>query len=485
MRMNAVLSNPKHPEYGQFTVPLPIPHNQYNGIMEALNAMDMGDPLARDCQMDEILGEYPILKRLEGKPVNIDELDYLAKRLDSFCYAQEGAQFQGAAVSYRHSGSGSVAEWRTALFHGPLATGQFQVRPGDRRRSEDAPIGAGTKYAPAGHNDGRTIMREISREWLEFLREQYPKGSRVRLTEMGNDPHPVPPGSMGTLDNIDDAGQFHVKWDNGSGLALIIGEDRFQILPPEPQTLKFYMPLTAQLYAYDDWGDLEEYGNDLDGRELRDYQSCIHEALLENQMPEEKNRGLMHWYDKPDGVNTKVQSVMLDVESRDGQLWGVAECRVNGTLLPEEKEALAEYISGQASDGWGEGFEQRAIKLNDGELYVSLWNSSNWSIQTEEERFSPDSLTRLPDLCWSVLPGEGTLICIKRGESGYYPSDWSTKDRAQNRWLADYNNQRRGITPAQEQAMLTGSMCGWDVPGADPKWYEEQQEQNGGEMTLG
>ena len=262
-------------------------------------------------------------------------------------------------------------------------------------------------------------MREISREWLEFLREQYPKGSRVRLTEMGNDPHPVPPGSMGTLDNIDDAGQFHVKWDNGSGLALIIGEDRFQILPPEPQTLKFYMPLTAQLYAYDDWGDLEEYGNDLDGRELRDYQSCIHKALLENQMPEEKNRGLMHWYDKPDGVNTKVQSVMLDVESRDGQLWGVAECKVNGTLLPEEKEALAEYISGQASDGWGEGFEQRAIKLNDGELYVSLWNSSNWSIQTEEERFSPDSLTRLPDLCWSVLPGEGTLICIKRGESGY------------------------------------------------------------------
>jgi len=223
----------------------------------------------------------------------------------------------------------------------------------------------------------------------------------------------------------------------------------------------------------------------LNGRDLRDYQSCIHEALLENQAPEEKGRGLMRWYDKQDGVNEKVQSIVFDAESRNGQLWCVAECKVVGELLPEEKEALADYISGQASDGWGEGFEQRAIELDEGELYVSLWSSSNWSIQTEEEKFSPDSLTRLPDLCWSVLPGEGTLICIKKGESGYYPSDWSTGDRAQNRYLADYNNQRRGITPAQEQAMLTGSMYGWDVPGADPKWYEGHQDQEMGGMTFG
>ena len=173
----------------------------------------------------------------------------------------------------------------------------------------------------------------------------------------------------------------------------------------------------------------------------------------------------------------KVQSVVFDVENRDGQLWGVAECKVLAELLPEEKEALAEYISGQASDGWGEGFEQRAIKLDEGELYVSLWNSSSWSIQTEEEKFSPDSLTRLPDLCWSILPSDGSLICIKRGESGYFLSDWNTRDPDMNRRLADNINQRRGITPAQEQAMLTGSMCGWDVPGADPKWYTDHQPQ--------
>lgn len=32
--------------------------------------------------------------------------------------------------------------------------------------------------------------------------------------------------------------------------------------------------------------------------------------------------------------------------------------------------------------------------------------------------------------------------------------------------------------------MLTGSMCGWDVPGADPKWYENHQGQGTGGMEL-
>ena len=154
-------------------------------------------------------------------------------------------------------------------------------------------------------------------------------------------------------------------------------------------------------------------------------------------------------------------------------------------LTPEELASLKDYLTGQAADGWGEGFEQHEIQVDGGELYVHLWQWDNWSIQTEQEQFAPKIAESLPKLCFSTLASTGQLICIKRGETGYDSSEWDTGDKERNVELADELNENLGVTPAQRQAMEVGSLAGWDVPGADPKNYEIQKEEQLGGMTFG
>ena len=94
--IKAVLSNPRHPEYGQVTIPFPIPVDQYDQIIEMLQGIDLGFSVNRDCAVDEIDSRYSVLGAVQGTLVNIDQLDYLAKRLDGFCTG-EVSQFQAMA----------------------------------------------------------------------------------------------------------------------------------------------------------------------------------------------------------------------------------------------------------------------------------------------------------------------------------------------------------------------------------------------------
>ena len=96
MMIQAVLSNPNHPEYGVATIPFPIPHDQYAHCMELLEALEIGDAVKADCKVEKIDSFYTVLKRTEMLTVNAEELNYLAKRLDSFDTG-EAAQFQAMA----------------------------------------------------------------------------------------------------------------------------------------------------------------------------------------------------------------------------------------------------------------------------------------------------------------------------------------------------------------------------------------------------
>lgn len=67
-------------------------------------------------------------------------------------------------------------------------------------------------------------MRFPSRETVEHIRKEYPTGTRVELLRM-DDVQAPPIGTLGTVLGVDDTGSLLMRWDNGSGLNVVYGED--------------------------------------------------------------------------------------------------------------------------------------------------------------------------------------------------------------------------------------------------------------------
>lgn len=98
--MRAILRNSKAPENGVATVPFPLIEAEYDhSITTILEPMGIGSVVAQDCFVEEIDSGYEILQCLKGQMVNVDELDYLAKRLDSFD-GYEAEQFQASCYAF-------------------------------------------------------------------------------------------------------------------------------------------------------------------------------------------------------------------------------------------------------------------------------------------------------------------------------------------------------------------------------------------------
>lgn len=71
------------------------------------------------------------------------------------------------------------------------------------------------------------------------------------------------------------------------------------------------------------------------------------------------------------------------VENRNDRLYAKISCYFSAPLSTEETERLKDAITGQNSDGFGEGFEQCGIKTEDGEIHVSLWNHEEYFLKTK------------------------------------------------------------------------------------------------------
>lgn len=152
----------------------------------------------------------------------------------------------------------------------------------------------------------------------------------------------------------------------------------------ELTTLRLWNPLFPHIYLRNEWGDLENDSMDLGAGEILEYEDKILELIEKEKLSDEGERGLAVYLD--DDLSRKIHSINPSVEEWNGELWGVTEVQTYGDLSPSDLSELTDWLSGQFSDGWGEGLEQREIRVDDGELCVSFWDSSDrFFIKPEDE----------------------------------------------------------------------------------------------------
>ena len=170
--------------------------------------------------------------------------------------------------------------------------------------------------------------------------------------------------------------------DQYDSMQDVVNAARQMLYDSGPVKAVFYCPLVGTLLERDEEGD--EYESPVDGRFLRGYEWDISEALETDQATDESD--MAEYFDEDAGIKEKLVSAKWSVESYRGRLFGKIECSLKEPLTDAETAILTDWITGQNSDGYGEHFEQQPIQTEDGDLYVSFWNSgNNYSIMTHDE----------------------------------------------------------------------------------------------------
>lgn len=155
------------------------------------------------------------------------------------------------------------------------------------------------------------------------------------------------------------------------------------------ETMRIFFPL--KIVSYPQYDCSEDEREVISPREAVAYEDQILAAIAKENRHFENDRGLAEYF-HDESIKEKVYSLYPTVEVVDGELWGVMTAGLRESLSGEETAELLEFVTGQNSDGYGEGLEQRPIKTQDGEIYVSFWNHENYSIKLEQEmkNNSPD-----------------------------------------------------------------------------------------------
>ena len=123
------------------------------------------------------------------------------------------------------------------------------------------------------------------------------------------------------------------------------------------------------------------------------------------------NGDLMQYYHEDDSVRQKVVSAVPSVEIHGNKLCGCLNVELRESLNEGEQAVLCDYISGQYSDGWGEGFEQRDIRVEEGTLAVHFWQEDGFKMTpTFEKTQEQVQMTQRPKM--KLLGEDGNIFAI-------------------------------------------------------------------------
>jgi len=133
--------------------------------------------------------------------------------------------------------------------------------------------------------------------------------------------------------------------------------------------------------------DYDEDMIDIPSSQLMYCDEEINEKIAKSMLDEdEEKRGFMTWSDD-EHLRHKVFSVFPSVETIGNDLYGVVTVMSYGELNKTELEELSDEITGQLSDGWGEGFEQHPVTIGGEDYYISFWNCDDFYLKPESEVF--------------------------------------------------------------------------------------------------
>lgn len=134
---------------------------------------------------------------------------------------------------------------------------------------------------------------------------------------------------------------------------------------------------------------------------LLPYFEQIQEALEWDQARDIDTMAMYFWCmdcKTNEAIKNKLLTVRWGVEAVRRQLYGRVEVTSTAPLTAKEEAAMKEWISGQNSDGLGEGFEQRPIESDCGDIYVHFWNTGADYFILNADEFQQDLDPQMEEL---------------------------------------------------------------------------------------